>query len=67
MMICVRLLSELMILLSFHHVTNHLAYELYTKLYIDIWEVILYLQAKPYRLKTKILIASFLLAPLLNN
>ena len=44
-----------------------MAYELYNKLYIDIWEIILYLQAKPYRLKTKILIASFLLAPLLNN
>ena len=24
-----------------------------TQLYIDIWEIILYLQANPYRLKTK--------------
>ena len=37
------------------------------QLYFDIWEIILYLQANPCRFKTKILIASFLLAPLLND
>ena len=64
-MFCVRLLSELMILLSTHHVTNHLRYilelipeiseliQFCVQLYIDIWEIILYLQANPYRLKTK--------------
>ena len=64
-MFCVRLLSELMILLSTHHVTNHLSYiselipeiseliQFCVQLYIDIWEIILYLQANPYRLKTK--------------
>ena len=68
MMFCVRLLSELMILLSTHHVTNHLTcsnksryqqYQKYRKmqfcieLYFDIWGIILYLQGNPYRLKTK--------------
>ena len=80
MMFCVRLLSELMKLLSTHHFTNHLtcrkhietAYEMYfhlknmkmqyqkyqkmqlcIELYIDIWKIILYLQANPYWLKSK--------------
>ena len=64
-MFCVRLLSELMILLSTHHVTNHLSYiselipeileliQFFIQLYIDIWKINLYLQANPYRLKTK--------------
>ena len=37
-----------------------------TKLHIDIWEVILYFCANPCRLKPRILMASFLLVPLLN-
>ena len=39
------------------------------QLYIYIWEIILSLQANPCRLKNKdsFLLASFLLAPLLNN
>ena len=64
-MFCVRLLSELMILLSTHHVTNHLSYiselipeileliQFFIQLYIDIWKINLYLEANPYRLKTK--------------
>ena len=36
-------------------------------LHIDIWENTLYLQANPYGLKPRIIIASFLLAALINN
>ena len=74
MMFCVRFLSEVMIMLSTRHVTNHLTccnklefdlknmkmqYQKYQKmqfwiqLNIDIWEIIPYLQANRYRLKTK--------------
>ena len=74
LMFCVRLLSQLMIMLSNHHVTNHLTcrkklhfdlknmkmqYQRYRKIpfcfqsYIDIWEIILYLQANLYGVKTK--------------
>ena len=37
------------------------------QLYIDIWENILYLQAYPNGLKPRIIIALFLLSPLINN
>ena len=74
MMFCVRLLSELMKMLSTHHVTNHLTccnklysglknmkmqhqkyqeMQFWIQLYIDIWEIIPYLQANPYRIKTE--------------
>ena len=73
MMLCVRLLSELKIMLP-THVTNHLTccnklwfdlknmkiqYQKYRKMQfciqldIDIWEVILYLPANRYGLKTR--------------
>ena len=39
----------------------------YVKLYIDIREIIPYLQANPYYEKPRILIASLLLARLSNN
>ena len=37
------------------------------QLYTDIWKLIPYFQGNLYRLKTKTLIASFLLATLLND
>ena len=73
-MFCATFLSELIILLSTHHVTNHLTcrnklrypmicnltlkiwkcntriYQFCTQLNNDIWGIILYLQANPYRL-----------------
>ena len=41
--------------------------QFYIQLNIDIWEILLYLQANPYRLKTKNINIVILLAPLLNN
>ena len=36
-------------------------------LYNDIWEIILYLQANPYRLKTKNINSPIIISTLLNN
>ena len=87
-MFCVRLLSELMIMLSTHHVTNRLTccnklqFHLknmkmqsrdirksnYASNYVLIFGKLFYIY-KPIRndLKPRILAASFLAAPLLNN
>ena len=62
MIFCVRFLSEQMIMLLTHHVTNHhvwIQYQKYWKmqfrihLNIDISDIILYLQTNSYQLKKK--------------
>ena len=45
---------------------KHHKIQLSTQLYIDICEITLYLQASPYRLKTKNIISLIFVAALLN-
>ena len=78
MLFCVRLLSEVMILLSTHHMTNHLSC-CYTKnirkcnsasnyifIFVKLFHIFKLIHIK-LKLRSRILIASFLLRSLLND